>query len=57
MLAAAIPSEATLSAGVDNYNQSRNKTFQAGNKSSLMHKATVMYIGHVALPFVWVAAF
>jgi hypothetical protein len=43
-LAAAIASETTLSAGVNNYNQSRNKTFQASDKSSLMHKATMMYL-------------
>ena len=42
MVAAAIASATTLSAGVDNYNRSRNKTFQAGDKSALMHKATVM---------------
>jgi hypothetical protein len=43
-LAPAIASESTLSAGIDNYNRSRNKTFQAGDKSSIMHKGTVMYI-------------
>jgi hypothetical protein len=36
---------ATLSAGVDIYNHHQNKTFQAGDKWSLMHKATtVMYL-------------
>jgi hypothetical protein len=50
MLAATIASETTLSAGVDNYNRSRNKTFQAGDKSALMHKATVMYIRRNMLP-------
>jgi hypothetical protein len=43
-LAAAIAAEVTLNAGIDNYNRSRNKTFQAGDKSALMHKATVMYL-------------
>jgi hypothetical protein len=42
-LASVIASEVTLNAGIDNYNRSRNKTFQAGNKSALMHKGTVMY--------------
>jgi hypothetical protein len=50
MLAATIASETTLSAGVDNYNQSRNKTFQAGDKSAIMHKVTVMYICRNMLP-------
>jgi hypothetical protein len=37
MLAAAITSEkTTLSMGVDNYNRSRNKTFQAGDKIEIM---------------------
>jgi hypothetical protein len=50
MLAAAIASETTLSAGVDNYNRSRNKTFQAGDKFALMHKVTVMHIWWNMLP-------
>jgi hypothetical protein len=50
MLAAAIASETTLSAGVNNYNQSLNKTFQAGDKSAIMHKATVMYLQRNMLP-------
>jgi hypothetical protein len=49
-LAAAIASETTLSAGIDNCNRSRNKTFQAGDKSSIMHKATVMYLRRNMLP-------
>jgi hypothetical protein len=49
-LAAAIASESALSAGIVNYNRSQNKTFQAGDKSSIMHKGTVMYIGHNMLP-------
>jgi hypothetical protein len=50
MLAAAIALETTLSAGVNNYNQSLNKTFQAGDKSAIMHKATVMYLQRNMLP-------
>jgi hypothetical protein len=42
-LTSAIALEVTLNAEIDNYNRSRNKTFQAGDKSALMHKATVMY--------------
>jgi hypothetical protein len=41
-LAAAIASESTLSAGIDNYNWSRNKTFQASDKLSIMHKGTML---------------
>jgi hypothetical protein len=44
MLAAVITSKPTLSAGIDNYNRSQNKTFQAGDKSLIMHKGTIMYI-------------
>jgi hypothetical protein len=49
-LSSAIASEVTMSAGVDNYNRSRNKTFQAGDKSALMHKGTVMYLRRNMLP-------
>jgi hypothetical protein len=49
-LAAAIASESTLSAGIDNYNCSRNKIFQAGDKYSIIHKGTVMYIRRNMLP-------